>query len=253
MLNGIFENLVAGIIGSLLGFLAKLGFDHFQKIRKSRSIIDFFNLKKGKVAIIHSAIFDSERGVYNYPASDTRATRMISKTLESVDLREGQDFIITPDMEFINHDGSLRPKLMDFNIVLTCAPKRNKVTEEILSAYPKVRYRLSFDPSTHKNLLYDSYTNNYFVPSRDIPNSIDNKTGYDFGLIMAASSPLNPAKHIVILAGIHGSGTIGAAMAVSNSQKLQELCSKRVGGIIQAVVRAEYQDDYDNVVDISLV
>jgi hypothetical protein len=253
MLNAIIENLLAGFIGTFLGFLAKLGFDKYRKDRRNKPVIDFFNLQNRKIAVIHSAIFDKERGVYNYPASDTRAIRIITNSLESADLKEGKDFIVSPDVNFLNPDGTVNPKVMDYDLILMCAPKRNKITEEILSRCPKLRYRMTFDTETNRNLLYDTSTNNYFVASRDLPNNSDKNNGYDFGLIMSTPNPSNLNRNVIILAGIHGAGTIGTALAVSDTNKLKELCSKKVGGIMQSVVRAEFQGDYDNVTEVSIL
>jgi len=166
--DSLFTEVLAGLIGTILGFLAKTVLDRYQKSKRNKNVIDFFGLDGTKVAIIHSAIYDDIRKAYNFPASDTIAVRKIAYILESIGYREDEDYFIAPDVEFITSDGTLNPQIMDYNLVLTCAPKRNRITKEILERSPKLRYQLNYDEKDDDNLLLDTASQNLLHSSRDI-------------------------------------------------------------------------------------
>lgn len=255
-LGSLFTEVLAGLIGTSLGFMLKIGIDRYRALRRNKHIVEFFKPDSGKIAIIHSSIYDIDRKAYNVPASDTVSVRKLSSMLENAGYSEGKEFFIAPDIDFLTDDGDIHPKAMNYNLILTCAPKRNKVTEHILEHSASLRYQMTTDPETNENLLFDTRVEQYLRSSRDIVHTHDTEShtirGYDFGLIVSMPNPIKRIHNVVILAGIHGAGTIGCSMLVTDTEQLKELCRRRRGNIIAEIVRAEFVDDYENIVNYSL-
>jgi hypothetical protein len=138
------EKLLVGLVGSALGYLVRTIVDSLKKQRRSRAIIDFFGIKKQEITyIIHSSVFDKERKAYDFPSCDTRSYRLVARLLESVDMKEDENFFILPDFDSIGSDGRLKPEIAGCNMVILGSPKRNRVTSEILKRLPStMRYRM---------------------------------------------------------------------------------------------------------------
>src|SRR6266702_963976 len=129
------------LLAAAIGSLATVGFSALwrrrRRRRRVRAFRDFFGTS-GELLVVHSAVLDKPTGgsdisypVYNYPATDIRATRHLSRLFESVGLQEGIDFNIVPDIR-VKRD----PTLWDKDLVLLCGPARNHVFRDISSALP---------------------------------------------------------------------------------------------------------------------
>ena len=252
---GIAEELIAGSIGTVLGYSFKYSHDKYKKKWLQKNIREFFNISASSIVIVHSAIFDESRCAYNFPSCDSRSSRIISKLFESVKMTEGQDFSITYADQFVNNNQTVKKEIWENDLILLCSPKRNPVTGVVIESIPNARYKLFVDENTNETIIFDNERNERLVSSRDnnAYDNTDNHQGYDFGLILNMKNPHNILKSITILAGIHGAGTLGAAMFLSDPNNLSELNKRRNNGIIQEIVRAEYSGENENLTTIKLV
>ena len=257
IINGVIGNLIAALIGALFGYLAKTGWDKYKKVRRSKTIIDFFKVTQSHTLIIHSAIFDETRQAYSYAYCDSKVARIITSLFESVGQKEGEEFTIVPDVDLLLADGTIDPTIMNKNLVLICSPKRNRIAKHILSKSPKLRYQMEVDETKGEIVLFDELRQTLLISSQDL--QISDKQlhkpildGYDYGLIASMPNPFNLSRNIVLLAGIHGSGTLGAGMFVGDENSLSELCHRRKNGVIQELIIAKYKGGAEKVYDTNL-
>lgn len=257
-IQAVASEFIAGLLGTLLGILFKIGFDRVIRRRRAQTIRSFLNFPQGEIVIVHSALFDSSRHSYNYPSCDMVSSRRLSGLLESIGLKEGQDFSVAPESNFLTSKGEVNLESLRCNLILLGGPKRNKITAEILKGSVKPRYDMHLDESG-ENVLYDSFTRNHLKASRDDPQfrsqSDDNDEGYgyDYGLVMTMANPLNLDHGVLIIAGIHGPGTIGASTFITDKKSVALMISKRHGGVIQEVVYAKYACKTDRIIEVSMI
>lgn len=257
LVNGVIENVIAALVGAVFGYLAKMAWDKFKKARRSKTIIEFFNITQSHTLVIHSAILDETRQAYAFPYCDTRVSRIIASLFESIGKKEGIDFTIVPDVDLLLADGSIEPTIMDKNLVLICAPKRNRIAKHILSKSPKLRYQIETDETTGQNVFFDELRQTFLISSQDVKypekqNQMPVLDGYDYGLIASMPNPFNLSKNVVIFAGIHGSGTLGAGMFIDDENSRSELCRRRKNGVIQELIIAKYKGGIEKVFETSL-
>lgn len=246
-LQSLSEEILAGLVGTLLGFLGKTGLDFITKRRKDKAFQTFLGFPPGEILIIHSALFDPSRSSYNYPSCDMISGRRIANLLEMIGKKENRDFRIAPESSYLTAEGAVDPAVLNYNLVLLGGPKRNKVTHEVLKMSAKLRYDMQLDLKG-ENRLYDRMAKHEFKSSRDLSTSaaapidedLEGPNGYDYGLIMSMPNPLHLDRGVLLLAGLHGIGTVGAATYISDRRRLQELSRKRQGGMIQEVVYVKY-------------
>lgn len=257
-IRSVSAELIAGLIGTLLGFLAKNGLDAIIKLRRDRVVLRFLGLSNGETVIVHSAIFDKDRDGYNYPSCDQVAARYIANLLESIGMKEGSDFSIEPEPSFLTPEGSVDTAVLSRNLILLGGPKRNRLADDILGASAKLRYDMRLHTSG-ENELYDRRTRHFLQASRDAREyqPADDKpttaVAHDYGLIVSMPNPLHLDRGVVIIAGLHGPGTVGAAQFVSHQDHLKELNRRRKGGVIQEVVYVEHKTGSDEILQVSLI
>ena len=237
-MTSVVQDVLIGLASSLLTFLCTVaGVWARRKIREKathRAVREFFGLP-GAILVVHSAIFDADEQAFNYPATDTRAARALAQLFESVGLREGVDFTVHPDRRVPLDDST-----WSCNLVLLCGPARNAVLAEIGPAL-SMRYTMTAETvgGRCRNVLTDHRRNERLRSSRegrtDIPPS-----GYDWGLVASLPNPRNPARRVVILAGIHGTGTVGAAEFVTDRSNLKLLNGRRRLATVSEVLRVDY-------------
>lgn len=242
-------NLVAALLGGIATYLAVRLKNKARQRALDRAVRRFFGFP-GKVVIVHSAILDTSEGVssYSYPATDTRAARTLTRLFESAGLREGRDFTVHADRA----DRSLpEDKLSEMNLILLCGPARNSVFDK-LSAILSMRYSMAVG-TDGKNVLKDGDREETLRSSRE-KDDTPNGPGYDWGLIASLPRLNNPSKRIVILAGIHGTGTVGATEFVADLNNLRILDGRRDGETISEVIRVDYDSkDIETPTRIRLV
>jgi hypothetical protein len=251
--SGVVGSTASGVIGLGIGYLGRAGYDRHRRRRKTAAVRELFGSGNARIRVVHSAIFDAGRSAFNYPSSDSRAARHVAHLLEVAGLREGPDFLIQPDIDLPRHaNGELAPALWDENLVFLCGPKRNAVLRETIIPVlpPSVRYQLGVDPVTGENVLTDRKREVTLVSSRDAPGSTSN---FDYGLIVSVPNPMNAARRLVLLCGVHGTGTLGVAEFISELKNLDKLVNRGESGVIAEVVRADYSHDPDIIDHVELV
>lgn len=268
-LGDLSKDVISGLIGTLIGFVGKILIDFYIKHQKNRIIKEFFGFPvekiPGKIIIVHSALFDESRISYNYPSCDMISARKIANLLEAVGKKEGSDFVVLPEANCLTLQGSVDASIYNNNLILLGGPKRNKLVAEVLKKSIKPRYDMYKD-TFDQNVLYDDRTRHYLVSSRDetkvivdvnessnIVEKSHQNEGHDYGLIMSVPNPVNLEYGVLILAGIHGPGTVGAAHYISNKDNLQDLSRRRKGNIIQEVVGVDYDLATEQVIDVSII
>jgi hypothetical protein len=247
-LHEVANNLVAALVGAVVMYLSVQIRQKIHQHAFGRAVRLFFGTP-GKIIIIHSAILDTSDGPpsYNYPATDARAARTLVALFKSVGLREGVDFTVHPDRS----DRQLPlDKLWDFNIVLLCGPARNTIFAKVAELLP-MRYAMTVG-SDGGNALVDRSRRQQLQSSRQ--RNKPTASPYDYGLVASLPNPNNPSRRLVILAGIHGTGTVGAAEFVSDLSSLRILNDRRSRETISEVVRVDYSnDDLETPTRIELV
>jgi hypothetical protein len=237
-------NLLAAAIGGSVTWLYARAKASRRRRRLGKDARDFFGTE-GKIMLIHSAVVDDLPAVaggapekaYNYPATDIRAARNLARFFESYGLREGKerDFVIVPDFEVTIDDA-----LWDHNLVLLCGPARNAVYRT-LSPSLDMRYTMTLSPvDAERNVLTDHHRQEHLQSSRErgLPPSVG---CFDYGLVVSTPSPRNTARRLVLLAGIHGTGTVAAAQFVSTASELKNLNGRRSSAdTVCEVVQAMY-------------
>ncbi|WP_157978288.1 MULTISPECIES: hypothetical protein [Nocardia] len=232
-LGDVLANLVAASVGIILANAAGWFTRQRNERKLGKSFREFFG-SAGPYMIVHSAIFDAPEQAYNYPATDTHAARALATLFESLGLKEGAEFSIHPDRRVSSNDD-----LWNNNLVLVCGPARNSVLRQISE---RIEMRYSITAENDDNILVDSFRNpGRLRSSREAPPGEVNGN-FDYGLIASISSPRNPARKLVILAGIHGTGTLGAAQFVSDGDNLSKLNQRRSQGSVSEVIRVRYDD-----------
>ncbi|GIF48952.1 hypothetical protein DFJ67_2656 [Asanoa ferruginea] len=217
----------------------------FRKRARVAAVKEFFGLP-GKVLIVHSAVFDPPEQAWNYPATDTKAARALATILEASGMREGVDFSVLPDRRVDIDD-----ELWRNNLVLLCGPARNAVLAHLTpSLSMSMRYTMTVDDE-QENVLTDHERETRMLSSREAgAGTIGN---YDYGLIASLPNPRQPQRRVVLLAGIHGTGTVGAAGFVTDAGNLRTLNGRRADGIVSEVVRVDYADDIETPTRTRLV
>jgi hypothetical protein len=113
---------------------------------------------------------------------------------------------------------------------------------------------MSVDPVSDRNILRDNRRNHPLRSSREDPGLESTVTDrYDYGLILSAKDVIHPGTTVTLLAGIHGTGTLGCATFLREARNIRELLRRRSNGIIAEAVRVDYGEDTESIVDVKLV
>ncbi|MDG4822485.1 hypothetical protein O7635_11555 [Asanoa sp. WMMD1127] len=210
---------------------------------RDESVRKFFGTP-ARVIIIHSAVFDEPEQAWNYPATDTKAARALATLLEAAGMHEGVDFTVVPDRSV-----AINAELWRNNLVLLCGPARNAVLDEIAPSL-SMRYTMTVG-ADGRNVLTDHERETRMLSSRE--GGSPNNSNYDYGLIASLPNPRQPLRRVVVLAGIHGTGTVGASGFVTDPGNLKTLNDRATDGIVSEVVRVDYGADIETPTRMRLV
>ena len=246
--------IVAGVIALPVGYYVRMGVDNMRDRLNARDIIDLFGLKTGPARIVHSSIFDEQRRAYNYPSCDFRATRAIANLFDRAHRQEDRDFHVQPEFEILIAQ-QVDPMLWRQNLVLLCGPKRNSAVAEAFTRLPSgINYTMTVDPATDRNLLRDNRRNHLLKSSREDPDVAAKPVGgYDYGLVLSMQDAFYPGATVTILAGVHGTGTLGCGEFLSDPKNVRELLRRRKNGVIAEAIRVDYGSDFESITEITLV
>lgn len=250
--------VLLNLVAAAIGWLASIAFNALKRqrtrSRRFRSFCDIFG-SSGHLLVIHSAVLDKPSAnvvgmpagyqVYNYPATDIRATRLLVRLFESVGLKEGNGFTILPDIR-VKVDNTL----WDSDIVLLCGPARNHVFRNLCPVI-KMRYAMEVD-SQESNILRDTLRGGQqLLASRELSQPTS-EGDFDYGLLASLPNPYNQSRRVVILAGIHGTGTVGAAQFLSTDKGLQEISKRRQSHVVSELVKTSYDGDIETPTSLKL-
>jgi hypothetical protein len=234
--EGVAGEVVTGLVALPVGYFARVGVSRLRDRLHARAVIDLFGLGTGPLTIMHSTILDQSRDSYNYPSSDTRAARIISRVLDDAYREEDRDFVIQTDRENIRGD-RIDPNLWNSSLILLCGPKRNTAVGEALAKLRQdLNYTLAVDEVTGENTLRDNRRGHMLVSSREEPEYTGRPDGYDYGLILSVENAISQKATVTILAGIHGAGTLGCAQFLRDGRNIRELIRRRKNGVIAEVI-----------------
>ena len=76
---------------------------------------------------------------------------------------------------------------------------------------------------------------------------------FDYGLIASLPSPFNPSRRLIILAGIHGTGTVGAAQFLATGKGLQDISKRRGNTVVSKLLKTSYDGDIETPTNLELV
>jgi hypothetical protein len=247
------------LVAAAIGWMASVAFAAIKRqwihSRRRNAFCDFFG-SSGHLVVIHSAVLDEPSSnsagvsagypVYNYPATDIRATRLLVRLFESVGLKEGNGFTILPDIR-VKIDDSL----WDNDIVLLCGPARNHVFRELC---PVIKMRYTMEVDVHgANVLRDTLRGGQqLLASRELTQPTS-EGDFDYGLLASLPNPYNQSRRLVVLAGIHGTGTVGAAQFLSSGKGLQEISQRRRNHVVSELLKTPYGGDIETPTSQQLV
>jgi hypothetical protein len=170
---------------------------------------------------------------------------LLTNLFESVGLKEGVNFKISPDIMYENSH-SLRDK----DLVLLCGPARNHILHELGDLHMRYSMKVANDGS---NILEDTFRGSQqMLTSRELPPS-SNSEKFDYGIIASLPNPINHERKLVVLAGVHGTGTVGATEFVTTGEGLLNLRkTPEIGGVCE-LVKAVYREDVETPTELKLV
>lgn len=142
-----------------------------------------------------------------------------------------------------------RSSLQQQNLILICSPKANDITADTLEALNKTlsEFNLTFNKISTKpdewGIVFDNAmleSDSYKQIADLISQGIDPEEGTqnDYGVIVRAKNPWNREKKLVIIAGIRGIGTWGAARCLRD--KANQLAKSTKGKNFIQIVEIEY-------------
>ncbi|MFH9554165.1 hypothetical protein ACIBAH_30880 [Streptomyces sp. NPDC051445] len=245
-------NLLATGLGAAMAHSAQRARAKIRKQATRKRIGEFFGRAGEKILVVHSSIYDEPERAYNYPATDTRSARILAQFFEESNLREGVDFTIVPDRGVVSES-----LLRENNVVALCGPARNSCYRRLVSTPSSMRYDMAENPNPggRGNLLRDNLRNTRIYSSRQeaAERGVAEDSHFDYGLVASLPNLRNPSKRLVLLAGIHGSGTVAAAQFVANSENLGLLSHRQQAGVICEVLHVKYlEEDPETPIDVRL-
>jgi hypothetical protein len=244
--------VLAHFLAGGVGYSLRLIQERWRRRRAMRNIESLFGLTDKHVYVVHSAIFDQQRQAFNFPSSDTRASRVVAQLLEKTGRSEFKDFEIVSAEEFERARGSIETG-PDVDVIAICGPKRNPIVASVLRKAPPLRYRLQVGEDG-RSVLIDQELDTIISGSANVGSDMVLKgPGTDFGIIQAMPNPFNVNRHVTILAGLRGSGTAGVAQILSDASQLAAICKRRKHDIIEGLVKAVWIEKPEQLSSVSLV
>ncbi len=245
--------VVAHLVAGGVGYSARYAQEILRARKRRRNIESLFGLTGRHVYVVHSAIFDEQRQAFNFPSCDSGASRIVAHLLEETGRVETRDFEILPVEEFEARAGRIDtgPEAV---VIAICGPKRNRVVADVLAAAPRMRYQVRVD-SVGRSTLRDEEVGSDIAGSANV--STDHTgligPGTDFGLVVSMPNPFNAAHRITVIAGLRGSGTLGAAQILTDPATLAAICKRHKGGVVEELVKVVWSDQPEHLTRVSLV
>ncbi|MCA0352231.1 MAG: hypothetical protein LCH85_09560 [Chloroflexi bacterium] len=252
-IKDIIINLIATSIGIALGYFFKRLTDWRKKRKINKVLISFLGSSTKSIYVLHSAINDPTRSSYNIPYEDVENVTKAAVLLYKTGKEQDKDFDIVSENKLLDQNSNIEIHIRSRNIISICGPKRSAIVNRLLSNHNK---KLRYEFKTNDlgiYYIYDHQLGTNITSSRDNPEYRGNDDQYDYGLIISMPNPLNNECNVVLFTGIHGIGSRGAIDFISDPINMERLCNERKKGIIQALVKVDYQNNSHIIDDIILV
>lgn len=152
-----------------------------------------FTLPSGQVFLIPSASSDDKSRYLS--EHDMECLEAVAAMLRDSGYRDGYGFrLFWQDPHHDNVPAQIRAQ----NLVLACGPKRNRLTDTVLTRFPILRnIALILDPAPAFNWKGVIYT-----PTDTL----------DYAIVVVRKNPYNPKRRLVLLFGLKAVGTQGAGL-----------------------------------------
>lgn len=240
--------LLSGVTLTGLAWIAtRLIRAHGRRARR-RFTGEFFGATNEKpILIVHAATYDEKRRAWDWPAPDAKAATLITGILIDMGMNLGVHFQIMPHSDAMVAKDVVDPNVKDANLVLVGGPKRNPLTKAVLSLLTTMRYSIRDDTKPAGTYcVHDSFGDkNYYATDDDVRPTANTALpeGDDWGIVLSTRSPFRSDRTLVVLAGLHGAGTLGAAQVLREQSRLAQLWqSREPGDTLQKLVKVHYVD-----------
>jgi hypothetical protein len=257
-----FFTIVLGLITLVLGYCARLAQEWARGSLQRRSLGQFFGIPDTPVTIVHGAIYDEGRKAFNFAAVDQEAAKLVADLFQQFHLREGKDYeiIYEPDprsdageavAELSSADTARYERLWKRNLVLIGGPRRNAVLDSLVPHLGTLPLQISLDRKSRKTILRHVKMEHQLTPSRDDSRKPDGDN-YDYAIVASLPNPHNAQHRLVILAGVHGTGTIAAGRFVSKLDNIKLLNKQVRDGVIAEALKARFDPPKESPTDVDL-
>jgi hypothetical protein len=272
-MTSFFQQVVAGVIGgwlfglavgitvALVTWISAQILRWVVALRARRKIKTFYGLSRRRpMFIVYSSIQDPTRnGAYSVPMSDTTAARILTNFLAKAGFVEDKHYFVYACHKCPTQDvGRSTMRWTEQNVVLLCSPRRNSAYRDyFVDDLSRIKFRLTMEDWTSATTQHVVHTEGRqrttFQSSRDQTPPPPGRP-YDYGLIRSLPNPHASNRRLVIMEGIHGSGTIGCAKLGTDLKVLGELCGHMWDRVSEGLVLSYYSpDDVDRVESVRLV
>lgn len=257
LLKGLFNEVLSAFVGILVGIGSTHLYTKLREKYRRRQLAAIFGKNSGKYYIVHSAIEDKERGAFDYPACDTTAARYIGSVFSKCGMSEDKHYYILPDTECLDRNGEPKDKIISENLICICSPKRNHLTKLVLEKSTYLRFHFDKDVSSGELVISDSKAPMMaYISSRDDSQHEETAgvvSGYDYALVASLPNPYNHERRVLVISGIHGTGTQGAAKYFTEIENREAISSRKEKDVAEVIFKVSYAGQYESITKVVML
>ena len=199
-------NLLAGLIGFCVAWIWRWSRTTL-RLRHGRRFWKPYTLEGSQIVLGRFSEFTPFESTGLVGLGDAIALSELRDYLGGLGLREYQ----------VTYADRLTGEDLASNLVLLGGPDANSITKEILA---NIRTTIRFgNPEIYEIAMYDTKSSVIYAPLRD-PDT--DELVRDYGLIVRSANPYGPSKHVLVLAGSYGFGTMAAARYATSKEFLED-------------------------------
>ncbi|TXI27590.1 MAG: hypothetical protein E6Q60_09295 [Nitrosomonas oligotropha] len=233
-------SLITGVIGTFIAIAIQKAYKRYQERNPFLTSMGIKHSSPTYIVIPKRALLDNNetnQAVRDHVTfEDMLAANYVERALTLAGL-EQKNIIVSSSRDFLDDAGATKQ-----NIVVICSPKENEVAEKVFSKIEeKYLIQLSFEkhPANPKEwvIIFDGAT--YESPSYKQDAEMKEEKS-DYAVIARIRNPWNAEKSVILLCGIRGIGTWGAARYLRD--KASELCNRSKRGDFIGIVKVTYEN-----------